>query len=106
VVPLDVAQDKLPQNVVDEINSAIVSTRDAAQNSTDPEAIRAKVCRKLNVFMAYGVIVAWRCHTDSMSQCGPVLVHPDQSHLREQFSAGYLSNGSTPMACVFGAAGQ
>lgn len=43
MVPIPATQDKLPQNVVDEINSAIASARDTAQNSTDPEAIRAKV---------------------------------------------------------------
>ena len=36
-------QDKLPQNVIDEINSAISSTRELAQSSDDAEAIRAKV---------------------------------------------------------------
>lgn len=40
-------QDKLPQNVVDEINSAIASTREVTQSSSDPEAIRAKVRHQL-----------------------------------------------------------
>jgi hypothetical protein len=33
----------VPQNVADEISSAIASTREVAQSSEDPEAIRAKV---------------------------------------------------------------
>lgn len=49
---LDDAQDKVPQNVADEISSAIASTREVAQSSEDPEAIRAKVPKHMDLSVA------------------------------------------------------
>ena len=46
------AQDKVPQNVADEISSAIASTREVAQSSEDPEAIRAKVPEHMDLSVA------------------------------------------------------
>jgi chaperone protein DnaK len=47
-------KDKLPQNVIDDISGAITSTRELAQTSEDPEAIRAKVNELQQAVMKIG----------------------------------------------------